>query len=57
MGEQMEFCGIIRKVFIILYTNTAEELLNTFSEHKGTTFSEHLTKTQASYSKHITGEL
>lgn len=53
----MEFCGIIRKVFIILYTNTAEELLNTFSEHKGTTFSEHLTKTQASYSKHITGEL
>lgn len=53
----MESCGRIRKVFIILYTTTAEELLNTFSEHKGTAFGEHLTKTQANYLKHITGEL
>lgn len=53
----MESCGTIRKVFIILYTSTAEELLNIFSEHKGTAFGERLTKTQASYSKHITGEL
>lgn len=52
----MESCGKIRKVFIILYTNTAEKLLNTFSEHKGTAFGERLTKTQGNYSKHITGE-
>lgn len=52
----MESCGRIRKVFIILYTNTAEELFNTFSEHKGTAFGKHLTKTQTNYSKHITGE-
>lgn len=45
------------QVFIILYTNRAEELLNTFSEHKGTALGEHLTKTRASYSKYITGEL
>lgn len=52
----IESHGRITKVFIILYTNTAEELLNTFSEHKGTVFCEHLTKTQANYSKHITEE-
>lgn len=52
----MESHGRIRKMFIILYSNTAEELLNTFSEHKRTAFGEHLTKTKANYSKHITGE-
>lgn len=52
----IESRGRIRKMFIILYSNTAEELLNTFSEHKRTAFGEHLTKTKANYSKHITGE-
>lgn len=41
----MESRGRIRKVSIILYTNTAEGLFDTFSEHKRTApFDEYLTK-------------